>query len=220
MVYIMYLPLNVYAGANTERISCFKSENEVILIDPGHGGFDGGACSKNGTLEKDLNLQISLKLRDSLQKQGYKVIMTRDKDTALYDAAARKGQKKASDLNNRNKIKKSSECDMFISIHMNWFPENQYYGAQVWHSKNNNSMKLAHILQTNFKIDLDQTNNRQERPSSFYKILKGDEVIPSVIVECGFLSNLKEEEKLKDENYQKRIADSITKSINCYLKGN
>lgn len=206
-------------GKEMESLSGkLEDEKRIILIDPGHGGFDGGASSKGGTQEKDLNLQISLKLKSGLEAQGYKVIMTRDKDEALYDAGTKKGHKKESDLTNRNKLKKSSGCDMFISIHMNWFPQSKYYGAQIWYAKDDNSKKLADILQTNLKTDLDPDNAREEKLSTQYKILKGNDSIPSVIVECGFISNYEEEQKLKNETYQKKLADSIVKSVKNYYK--
>lgn len=192
------------------------SAAKLILIDPGHGGFDGGARSSDGTDEKELNLIIALKLKSALNREGYDVLMTRDGDFALYEPSTPKGHKKISDLNNRNKIKHSSGCDMFISIHMNWFPETKYYGAQVWYSENNSSSVFAGILQGNLKADLDPSNNRKEKLATQYKILKPSQELPAVIVECGFLSNGAECKLLRDDSYQDKIAASITKSIKSY----
>jgi len=190
---------------------------KIILIDPGHGGIDGGAESKNGTVEKNINLNISLKLRDLLKKQGFNVKMTREEDKGLYSDSGRIRKKKLEDLNNRCKIKENSNCDMFISIHMNMFPERKYYGPQVWYSDSKTSMNLAHILQEGLRSDLNDDSERTEKPAlDLYKILRCRNNIPSVIVECGFLSNEREEEKLKDDKYQNKIAESLCKSIKMY----
>jgi len=192
--------------------------NKIILIDPGHGGFDGGAVSPRGTVEKDINLKICLKLKSKLEQEGYKVILTREDDRALYGEDKRERNKKRKDLNNRCNMKNTSNCDMFISIHLNKFPESKYYGAQVWYSENSGSAKLAHLIQENFKTDIDNTNNRVEKSAKgAYKILRSYDKMPSVIVECGFLSNASEEEKLKNDEYQNKIADSIKKSVNMYF---
>ncbi|AKA71448.1 N-acetylmuramoyl-L-alanine amidase CwlD [Clostridium scatologenes] len=189
----------------------------IILIDPGHGGIDGGATSKSGILEKDINLKIGLKLKSELEKQKYKVIMTREEDKGLYEDSGKIRKKKIEDLNNRCKIKKDSKCNMFISIHLNMFPQSQYYGAQVWYSKNVESEKLAKITQENLKRDLDPNNSRKEKPAlDSYKVLRCNDSMPSVLVECGFLSNSCEAEKLNTDEYQSKIVTSLAKSINDY----
>ena len=196
-----------------------NTDQKIILIDPGHGGIDGGAVSPSGTVEKDINLNISLKLRDELQKRGYKVVMTRDEDKGLYGNRGTIREKKIEDLNNRYKMKKETNCSMFISVHLNMFPQAKYYGAQVWYSSNKNSEKLASLIQSNFKVHLDESNNRVEKPAkNDYKVLKGEDEIPAVIVECGFLSNYEEEKKLKTEEYQVKIAQIISNSVDEYYK--
>ena len=196
----------------------FSEKNEkLILIDPGHGGIDGGAESKNGTVEKNINLKVSLKLKDLLKKQGFNVKMTREEDKGLYSDSGRIRKKKLEDLNNRCKMKEDSKCDMFISIHMNMFPEKKYYGPQVWYSDCKNSMDLAHLLQEGLRKDLNDDSERIEKPAlDLYKILRCNNNIPSVIVECGFLSNEKEEAKLNSDKYQSKIAESLCKSIKMY----
>ncbi|MBV1817593.1 N-acetylmuramoyl-L-alanine amidase CwlD [Clostridium cochlearium] len=194
-------------------------KKKIVLIDPGHGGIDGGAVSQNGTIEKHINLSIGIKLKDELSKLGYKVIMTREEDKGLYSDNGTVRQKKVEDLNKRCEMREKSKCDIFISIHLNTFPQSKYYGAQVWYSDNEESHKLASILQNNFRKYVDEENKRQEKPAKGqYKILRDDNNIPSVIVECGFISNPKEEEKLKDEEYQKLIAETIGKSVDDYFK--
>ncbi|WP_139264236.1 N-acetylmuramoyl-L-alanine amidase CwlD [Clostridium magnum] len=217
MASVLYanIKFSITAAKNKFRIN--DSKYKIILIDPGHGGIDGGATSKSGILEKDINLKISLKLRDKLIKEGYKVIMTREEDKGLYEDEGRIRKKKIEDLNNRCRMKEQSNCDMFISIHLNAFPESKYYGAQVWYSRNRDSQKLAKIIQENLKSDLEPSNNRQEKAAlDSYKVLRNNDNMPSVLVECGFLSNLIEAEKLNGDEYQDKITESITKSIKSY----
>ncbi|MHC6178412.1 N-acetylmuramoyl-L-alanine amidase CwlD [Clostridium sp. JNZ X4-2] len=194
----------------------YQNKN-IILIDPGHGGMDSGAVSKDGVMEKEINLKISNKLKDKLLKRGYRVVMTREQDKGLYTEKGRIRKKKVEDLNNRCKLKKDTECNMFISIHLNMFPQSKYYGAQVWYSKNENSKKLAGILQGNLISDLDKNNNRKEKAAlNSYKVLRCNDSIPSVLVECGFLSNIEEKNKLIKDGYQDKIAESIAKSVDDY----
>jgi N-acetylmuramoyl-L-alanine amidase len=194
-------------------------KNKTILIDAGHGGYDGGADGKSGIKEKDINLNISLKLRDKLKEKGYMVVMTRDADKALLDEGKRAGTKKAQDIANRCKIKRESNADVFISIHQNYFPQGKYYGSQVWYSNSDESRILAQIVQDNLKIDLGRDNKRVEKPAkNDYKILSCDNIMPSILIECGFLSNYEEEKLLQEDGYQQKIADSIAKSIDSYFQ--
>lgn len=110
---------------------------------------------------------------------------------------------------------------MFISIHLNMFTESKYYGAQVWYSNNEDSKKFAGILQDNLREELDSNNKREEKPAkNSYKILRCNDEIPSVIVECGFLSNINEREKLKNKEYQNKISEAISKSVKMYFDEN
>lgn len=207
---------------NCQSVSCMTpvqaDDEKIILIDPGHGGIDGGAESKRGTIEKDINLSISLKLRDSLNKLGYTVLMTREEDKGLYTESGSVNKKKIEDLNNRCKIKRESNCDIFVSIHQNFFNDSYYSGAQVWYSKNEDSGRLAHIIQQNFKKDLNNKNKRVEKLGNSYKVLRCYCSIPSVIVECGFLTNPQEERELMKDEYQDKIAESLSKSIEEYFQ--
>lgn len=204
----------------TQRVNS-DMKSKIILIDPGHGGIDGGAVSKNGTVEKNINLTISLKLKEELISKGYTVVMTREKDVGLYSDHGTTREKKYEDLNNRCKLKESSNCDMFISIHLNKFSQSKYYGAQVWYSRNPESKKVAEIIQNNLIADLNNGNNRKCKPAGdLYKVLRCYDNMPSVIVECGFLSNANEEQLLKTEKYQDKIAKSIAKSVEEYFDNN
>lgn len=213
LVLLLIFPYNIIYAKGV------KGNSKIILIDPGHGGIDGGAQAKDGTCEKDINLNISLKLRKYLESKKYKVIMTRQEDKGLYTESGKIRKKKLEDLENRCKIKVNSNCDAFISVHLNMFPESKYYGAQVWYGDNKESEKLAGIIQKNMINDLDKNNKRKEKPAkNSYKILRYGKNIPSVIVECGFLSNDAERQKLKDTSYQQKVAESLGKSLEEFFK--
>lgn len=196
-----------------------EENNKVIVIDPGHGGIDGGAKSENGVIEKDINLSISLKIKAALESKGYKVIMTRSEDVGLYTEGKKVREKKIEDLGNRVKIKKENKCDAFISIHQNMFPQKNCKGAQVWSANNEPSQKLGRIIQQKFKEEVDQNNKREAKVAKKeYKILNDGYEGASVIVECGFLSNPEECELLGKEDYQNKIANTLVNAIDEYFK--
>ena len=183
----------------------------IVLIDAGHGGIDGGAQSRNGTIEKDINLQISKRLKERLEKEGYKVYMTREEDKEL-------SPKKVKDLEARCKMKIETKCDVFISIHQNKFNSEKCFGAQVWYASNEKSMKLAKYVQDSLKEGVKDNNKRLEKAAKEqYKILRDKYEGACLIVECGFLSNNEEEQRLKSESHQNQIVDGITIGINKYF---
>ena len=183
----------------------------IVLIDAGHGGIDGGAQSKNGTIEKDINLQISKRLKEKLEKEGYKVYMTREEDKEL-------SPKKVKDLEARCKMKIETKCDVFISIHQNKFNSEKCFEAQVWYASNEKSMKLAKYVQDSLKEAVKDNNKRLEKAAKEqYKILRDKYDGACLIVECGFLSNNEEEQRLKSESHQNQIVDGITIGINKYF---
>lgn len=195
----------------------FENRNEdglqrVILIDPGHGGGDGGATSKNGTIEKELNLKIALKLKSELETKGYKVYMTRENDEAL-------SKKKRDDLYLRCKKKKEVKSDIFISIHQNKFGKVNCKGAQLWHASNSKSKELAKYLQEAIKENVQKDNERvaKDAKQAFF-ILKDGNKEANVIVECGFISNEEDEKNLKDEEYQKKLTKAIVIGVEKYYK--
>ena len=170
--------------------------------------------------KKHINLKISLKIRDRLKKFGYQVVMTRETDRGIYTENIDINKMKSEDLNNRCKIKRESNCDLFISIHQNYFIESNCKGPQIWYSKNEESSKLARIIQENLNKDLKFNKREVKEANNAYKILRCYTNIPSVIIECGFLTNAEEENKLKSEVYQDRIAESISNSIKEYFEIN
>lgn len=185
---------------------------QTIIIDAGHGGEDGGASSADGTKEKDLNLSVALNLGKLLESDGYSVIYTRADDSMLYTTS--EGSKKMQDLKNRLKIAKENEEAVFISIHMNKFTQEKYSGLQVFYSNNNKaSEQLAKIIQTNTHDFQQNENNREIKAAGSNIYLLHNIKNPAVLVECGFLSNPKECEKLKDETYRKEIALVIYSSL-------
>ncbi|MBE6054600.1 MAG: N-acetylmuramoyl-L-alanine amidase CwlD [Clostridium sartagoforme] len=201
-------------------INVMAAENDkIILIDPGHGGFDGGAKSKNGVVEKDINLKISLKLKEVLEGKGYKVYLTRESDEALGNSGSTIKEKKREDLKKRRDMKKEVKCDVFVSIHQNMFPQEKCYGAQVWHSSNEVSKKLADSIQNSIKETLNDNNKRVSKPAGdSYLILRDDYSGASVLVECGFLSNMQEEKELQTEEHQNKLAEGISLGIERYFE--
>ena len=212
LLIITYIvPVDTFALDNSDK---------VILIDPGHGGIDGGAQSKTGTVEKDINLQIALKLRDKLEEKGYKVYMTRDEDEGLYQKGNTVKEKKREDLNRRVEMKKETECDIFVSIHQNMFPQSKCYGAQVWYASNDNSYNLATVVQDSIKESVKDNNKRVAKPAAeAYLILRDKYEGASILVECGFLSNPDEEVKLKSDDHQNLIVEGISNGIDKYFDG-
>lgn len=196
-----------------------ESNTKIILIDPGHGGIDGGASAADGTVEKNINLNIALELEKLLKENGFKVFLTRDEDRGLYSDSGSVKEKKIQDLNERCKLKKDTNCDLFISIHLNKFSDASCKGAQVWYSKNNESEEIANIIQSNLVADLDSSNHRKPKfAKDMYKVLRTNDDMPGVIVECGFLSNNEDLSNLKNESYQKKVAESLNKSIKNYFE--
>lgn len=187
--------------------------SRVLIIDAGHGGIDGGAIGKNGTIEKDINLDISKKVKAYLESGGDSCIMIREVDEGLYSEYGTIRNKKNEDLKNRKDIISKYRADIFISIHLNSFPQSQYYGAQVFYPKDNeDSRVLAKIVQDELLKILDRGNKRVEKESDSYYLLK-DNPVPSILIECGFLSNPEEERLLGDDSYRNKIAWAIYRGI-------
>lgn len=196
-------------------------EKPVILIDAGHGGEDGGA-GENGVQEKDVNLSVALQLRDLLELSGFQTVMTRETDVSIYDdSAATVREKKVSDLRNRLKLIQQYPNCTFLSIHQNQFSESKYHGAQMFYSKNDSRSKLlAEKLQSSFVSLLQPENQREIKEATKDIYLLWNAQVPAVIVECGFLSNPEEAEKLDDASYQKKLAFTIYIGLLQYWQKN
>ena len=181
----------------------------LVVIDAGHGGRDGGAVGESGVLEKDLNLMIAQKLRDLLTAAGVDCVMTREEDRLVCDESdpALKGKMKQTDLKNRLQIAKDNPSARFISIHMNKFPQEKYFGLQVYYSKNDpQSFELAKEIQENTRKYLQVQNARKVKPADSKIYLLDRAESPAVLVECGFLSNPEECKRLCDGDYQNELA--------------
>ena len=194
--------------------------DKTIVLDAGHGGIDPGAMNKDKTvLEKNINLQITMKIKELIEASGGNVVLTRDSDISLYEEGANKTtrQKYNENLKNRKKIVENSQADMFVSIHLNSFEDSKYYGAQTFYPAGKEDSKfLAEMIQAELKRVVDNTNNRKIKPREDLYLLK-DNKMPSVLIECGFLSNQKEAELLAEEEYQDKIAWAIYVGIQKYF---
>lgn len=187
-----------------------QSEKNLIIIDAGHGGEDSGAVGVNGKLEKDLNLEIAFCLGTLLSERGYAVLYTRTEDKLLYTEEENiKGIRKISDLKNRCKIAAEYPNAILISVHMNSFGASKYSGLQVYYSpENNESRLLADKIQSAVKAELQSDNTRSIKKGEKIYILE-NAVNTSVLIECGFLTNREECEKLSEKEYQKQLCLAI-----------
>ena len=216
---IVVISITTFFGArflpHQLSVGAFKNTTltPTIVIDAGHGGFDGGATSCFGYLEKDINLSIALKLEGILKTLGFKTVMTRTDDTALAST-------KKDDMYARLEIVNTTYDSIFVSIHQNHFSQSQYYGAQMFYGSKNEeeSKKLAAILKDNFKKNINSQNKREikKAPSDLFLFKKAQ--TPSVLVECGFLSNENEAKWLAQSEYQTKIAFTIAQSICEYFE--
>lgn len=197
---------SLFQGVRTHVFTSIKN-NTVIVIDVGHGGSDPGKVSTDGIKEKDINLQIALYLKDYLIAQNYTVYLTRETDCGLYDENV--SNKKTSDLNNRIQFFREKNAACVISIHQNSYPDTIQHGAQTFYFTGSQEGKLFAEAIQNSLLKIDDTNTRLAKSSDSYYLLKHS-AVPSVIVECGFLSNPEETAKLTDPNYQKQLAYAIT----------
>lgn len=187
-------------------------ENKTIVIDAGHGGFDPGKEGSSGENEKDINLKIAGYLQQYLEQSGASVIITRNDDSALGDS-------KKGDMAQRREIIAQSDADITVSIHQNSFPSEKVHGAQVFYYKDSEEgKKLAENVQTALVDTLDSSNTRLAKANSDYYMLRTNST-PSIIVECGFLSNPAEEASLNSPDYQQKTAWAIYKGILDYFHG-
>ncbi len=190
-------------------------KQQTILIDPGHGGSDPGKVGSGSVLEKDINLSLSLQLKKILEKEKFKVYLTRDGD---YNLASSTSNVKISDLKNRKQQIFDLEPAAVISIHQNSYPSGDVSGAQVFYYQGASDSKLlADSIQSALIKGLDPSNHRQAKSNADYYLLR-DNPYPTVIVECGFLSNKEELKKLQSKTYQKKAAKCIRNGLKKYLK--
>lgn len=194
------------------------NENEkIVVIDVGHGGNDPGKVGVNQILEKDVNLAIALKLQKVLKQSDLTVVMTRTADCGLYDENAT--NKKAQDMHRRIQFMEDRHADLVVSIHQNSFQDSAVCGPQCFYYANSESgHQVASIMQNTLNQGLEIEAPRQEKANDSYYILKKS-AMPTVIVECGFLSNPEDAKKLTDETYQEKLAFQIYLGIQKYFNG-
>lgn len=175
-----------------------------IVIDPGHGGVDGGATSCTGKLESAYNLEIALRLRDVFHLLGYPTRMIRTTDTSIYTKGDTIAAQKMSDLKERVRIVNESENNILVSIHQNNFSDSRYSGAQVFYAATEGSRELAEFMQTALVRAVNPGSNRKIKQAKGIYLMEHIEN-PGILVECGFLSNPEEEHKLGSPEYQKKL---------------
>lgn len=210
------LILTVMFGVVDRRSSAPVSTAPHILIDPGHGGADGGAVAADGTQEKALNLAVSLPLRDLLTVMGYTVTMTRTEDVMINTEGNSLRERKVSDMKNRLQLVEAA--DVTVSIHQNNFTQPQYSGTQIFYSANaEDSRVLAESVRTQVVSMLQPNNTRELKRGTSDVYLLHRASRPMILVECGFLSNTAELAKLKSTDYQRQLAFAVAAGTINYL---
>lgn len=192
-----------------------KATRHTIVIDPGHGGNDPGKVAINSALEKDVNLAIALKLKKYLEQEDMEVVMTRQEDKGLYEETD--SNKKVHDMKNRLAIMEGAKPALVVSVHQNSYPEESVSGVQVFYYRDSAEGKRAALLvQEQMIATLQPAKEREAKENSTYYILKKT-TVPTIIVECGFLSNREEADRLTSEDYQERVAWAIHLGIMRYI---
>ena len=217
MIYVAHSAAVFVSGRNVggEKDGDSSGQQVCVVVDAGHGGDDPGKIGVNQVLEKDVNLSIARKVRQYLEAQGIRVVMTREDENGLYDSDA--SNKKVQDMKRRVALIEEAKPAITVSIHQNSYPEEYVHGAQVfYYDGSRDGQLLADLLQKQLVEKLDPENRRQIKANDSYYLLKKTD-IPIVIVECGFLSNQAEAALLAQEDYQDRVAWAIHMGILQYL---
>ncbi len=205
------VPASADAGENVNK--------KVIVLDAGHGGIDGGCVSVNGVAEKGINLSIVQTLRDCFDILGFDVVCTREDDRSIHDSGVEGiGKQKLSDMKNRLDIINRYDDALVLSVHQNQFVDERYSGAQMFYAKDNDdSRRLAECMKKQFVALLQPNNERETKPVGKEIYLIHNAKSPSVLVECGFLSNHDEAKLLESADYQKKVAFTILTGAQEYL---
>lgn len=220
VVGLLFLLSITYAGKRAEMFTMGEGAGGMdaefcVVIDAGHGGHDPGKVGVNGAMEKEINLQIAERVKAYLEASDVRVVMTREGDEGLYDPGA--DNKKVQDMKRRIELIDRTAPQVTVSIHQNSYPQEEIHGAQVfYYTTSNRGQELARDIQSSLVRRADSDNRRQVKANdSYYLLKKTDATI--VIVECGFLSNSVEAQKLCTDEYQDRIAWAIHMGIMKYL---
>ena len=215
-----YLNINADENILTENENNVNNtdRNFTFVIDPGHGGIDGGAVGVSGSLEKDINLSLSIVMRDIMEVLGYDAVLTREEDVLLGEGTT--GHMKLEDLRYRVEYVKQYENPLFISIHMNKFPEEYCHGLTVYYSGNDTESEvLGRSVRDEVVKQLQKDNERPMKKATSALYVLHRATVPAILIECGFLSNRDEEQKLLDENYKKKLAMTIVSGLVLYAEG-
>lgn len=188
-----------------------------VIVDAGHGGEDGGTSTASGVRESQINLSISVRLRDLLRLCGVQVRMIRETDTAIYaENCTTLAQKKVSDLKNRVAFVNEVPSALLVSIHQNHYPSESVKGAQVFYADTDESEALARQTQEYLKTYLEPDNHRKPKPAASVYLMQ-HVTCPAILVECGFLSNARDAERLLTNGHQLRLAAAICASVSDHI---
>lgn len=218
---IVLLGIIVVTGVGSKLVSTIsestpKKDRHTVIIDPGHGGEDGGATSCTGILESKFNLDIALRLNDIMHLLGMDTVMIRETDRAIYTEGETIAQKKVYDLRERVRIINETENAVLISIHQNIFSDGRYWGSQVFYSNTDGSKELASQMQSQLRESIAPENNRKCKQSKGVYLMEHIDCT-GILLECGFLSNPEEEAMLRNGNYQKNLCAVIASVFSQYL---
>lgn len=194
-----------------------RSAYPEVIIDPGHGGFDGGTTSCTGVPESQLNLEVSLRLRDLLALLGVETSMTRRSDVSLNTQGDTVRAQKQSDLKNRVLLVNSRENSLLLSIHQNHFPQSKYSGPQVFHAGDPASQSFAQQMQSALNSALAPGSTRTHKEAEGVYLMERIDTT-GILIECGFLSNEAEEAKLRQPEYQKNLCCVIAATTVQYIQ--
>lgn len=210
-----------FAKMGSDAVSTFAESapiygRTIIVIDPGHGGVDGGTTSVSGILESKLNLDISLKLRDLFNLLGIKTVMIRTEDVSVYTSGNSIAAQKISDLKERVRIVNSLDDCVLLSIHQNYFSDSRYFGPQVFFGPKGEGNRLAVELQQALIDNLNQGSSRRAKPADGVYLMQHIDTT-GILVECGFLSNPNEDAKLQSKEYQQKLCVVIASVLSSYM---
>lgn len=217
MLLVFLIQYPIQKTESTWKTWSLPLAGKTIVIDPGHGGPDGGAEGADDTLEKDVALAVAKKLQHYLQQSGALVYLTRETDTDLADENTNSlSQRKTEDIRNRLAFIQDKKADLFISVHLNAIAATQWSGAQTfYHPELEKSKHLANMIQSEVTRNLENTNRTSLALDNMYLLKHAG--VPGALVEIGFLSNEQEREQLKQEDYQLKMAGSIYEGISRYV---
>ena len=218
LVVIVFLGI---AHLGSETVTTVNQQRPVqrkhcIVIDAGHGGIDGGATSCTGVLESHINLEIALRLEDMFHLLGYDTVMIRRTDESIYTQGSTIASQKVSDLKERVRIVNETPGAILVSIHQNTYPDSRYRGAQVFYANDDQSKKIAQIMQQSIISILNSGSRRKPKQAKGVYLMEHI-TAPGILIECGFLTNPEEENRLRSAEYQTNLCTVIAATISSCL---